>query len=180
MTLVAKRGEEERFLHGRVAATHHGNVFAAKEEAVAGSAAGNAVADERLFAGQSQPARAGAGGDDERAGKHFADGCVEADGMFAHFNRVEVRKLELRSKARRLLLHVFDQLGALDAVGPAGKVLHQAGDRELASGLMALQNQRFESRTGRIDGRSKPGAAGAKNHCVAYLCHLLSCVDCRA
>ena len=37
--LGGEAGEEERFFHGRVAAAHDGDGFAAKEEAVAGGAA---------------------------------------------------------------------------------------------------------------------------------------------
>ena len=69
--LGGEAGEEQRFFHGRVAAADHGDRLAAEEEAVAGGATGDAVADQRLLAGQTQPARAGAGGDDQRARGEF-------------------------------------------------------------------------------------------------------------
>ena len=58
----------------------------AEEEAVAGGATGDAVADERLFAGQAQPAGACAGGDDQRAGVDFAGGGLQLDGVGAQVN----------------------------------------------------------------------------------------------
>ena len=51
-------GEEQRLFHGRVAAADHGDGLATEEEAIAGSATGDPVTDQCLFAGQTQPARA--------------------------------------------------------------------------------------------------------------------------
>ena len=92
-------------------------------------------------------------------------------GCAPNFDRDQVRKLIRRAKPRRLLLHVFDQLRPLNPLRPAGKVLHQRGDRKLAAGLVALQNQRFQSGARRVERRRQSGAAGAKNHGIAYLCH---------
>jgi hypothetical protein len=75
--------------------------------------------------------------------------------------------LQLCAEARRLLLHVLDQLGPLDAFGPAGKVLHQCGDGELASGLVALQHERLQVGAGSVDGGGKSGAAGTQDDGVA-------------
>ena len=123
--LGGEAGEEERLFHRRVAAAHHCDFLAAEEEAVAGSATGDAVADQRLLALQSQPARAGAGGNDQRARHDFAGRSLEPEGIFAQVNFVEVGKLKGRAEAGGLLLHVVDQFGALDALRPAGKVFHQ-------------------------------------------------------
>ena len=102
----------------------------------------------------------------------FAHGGVQLDGMRSKLHPAQVRKLELRPKPFRLLLHVFDQFGALNSVGPARKVLHQCGDRQLSPWLMPFQNQRLQPRAGSVDGGSEPGAAGAQNHGIAYLCHV--------
>ncbi len=59
--------EEHRLFHRRIAAAHHGNLLVAEEESVARRATRHAVADQRLFAGQSQPARARARGHNQRA-----------------------------------------------------------------------------------------------------------------
>src|SRR5436309_12361633 len=66
--LGGEAGEEEGLFHRRIAAADHGDLLAAKEEAVAGGAGGDAVSDEGVFAGESKPAGGGAGGDDERHG----------------------------------------------------------------------------------------------------------------
>ncbi len=54
--LGGEAGEEERFLHGGIAAADDGDLLAGEKEAVAGGAGADAVADERLLRGQSQPA----------------------------------------------------------------------------------------------------------------------------
>jgi hypothetical protein len=53
-------GEEERLFHGGVAAADDGDLLAGEEEAVAGGAGADAVADEGLLGGQVEPAGAGA------------------------------------------------------------------------------------------------------------------------
>ena len=83
----------------------------------------------------------------------------------------QMRMFVRRAKPRRLLLHVFDQFRPLNPLRPSGKVLHQRGNRKLSSRLVPLQNQRFQSRARRIERRRQSGAAGAKNHGIAYLCH---------
>jgi len=75
---------------------------------------------------------------------------------------------KLGAKAGSLLLHVFDELGALHAVGPAGEVFNQRGDRKLAAGLVAFKDERLEVRAGSVDGCSKARAAGAEDDSVAY------------
>ena len=69
---AGKAGEEKSFFHGGVATADHGNLQTAEKESIAGGATGDAVPDERLFAGQPKPARAGAGGDNERSRANFA------------------------------------------------------------------------------------------------------------
>ena len=54
-----------------------------REEAVAGGAGADAVADQRLLGWQVEPARAGAGGDDEGAGVDRLVADVELEGMLA-------------------------------------------------------------------------------------------------
>ena len=66
--LGGEAGEEERFLHGTVAAADDRDLLAGGEESVAGGAGADAVADKRLLGGEVEPAGAGSGGDDEGAG----------------------------------------------------------------------------------------------------------------
>ena len=78
----------------------------------------------------------------------------------------------MRSSAPKrvgLLLHVLDELGALDAFGPAGKVFDQGGDGELAAGLVALEDERLEVGARGVDGGGEAGAAGAEDdECRAF------------
>ena len=105
---------------------------------------------------------------------------LEMERVDVQVDGVQVRDLELGAEARGLLLHVFDQLRALDAVGPAGKVLDQGGDGELSAGLMAFEDQGFEPGARGVDGGSQTGAAGAQDYGVASVCHVkVSRVDCR-
>ena len=165
--LGGEAGEEEGLFHGGVAAADDGDLFAGGEEAVAGGAGADAVADERLLGGQIEPARAGAGGDDERAGVDGLVAEVELEGMLGEIDGAEVGHAQLGAEADGLLLHVLDELGALDALGPAGKVFDQRGDGELAAGLVAFEDERLEVGAGSVDGSGESGAAGAEDDSVA-------------
>src|SRR5260370_38903724 len=71
------------------------------------------------------------------------------------------------AEADRLLLHVLDEVGTLDALGPARKVFDQRGDGELIAGLVAFEYQRLEVGACSVDGSGKSGAAGAEDYSVA-------------
>ena len=159
--------EEERLFHGGVAAADDGDLFAGGEEAVAGGAGADAVADEGLLGGEVEPARGGAGGDDERAGVDglLADG--ELEGVLGESTAARWAMRELGAEAGGLLLHVLDELGALDAFGPAGEVFDERGDGELAAGLVAFEDERLEVGAGGVDGGGESGAAGAEDDGVA-------------
>jgi hypothetical protein len=165
--LGGEAGEEERLFHGGVAAADDGDLFAGGEEAVAGGAGADAVADEGLLGGQVEPAGAGTAGDDEGAGVNglFADG--EGEGTLGEVDGVEMSHAQLGTEADGLLLHVLDELRPLDAFGPTGKVFYQCGDRELATGLVAFEDERFEVGPCSVDGSGKSGATGAEDDSVA-------------
>ncbi len=92
--------------------------------------------------------------------------------------RVEVAHAKLGAEAGGLLLHVFDEFGALDAFGPAGEVFDQGGDGELAAGLVAFEDEGLEVGAGGVDGGGEAGAAGAEDDQVANrnfcrcVCHI--------
>ena len=67
--LGAEPGQEDRLLHGGVAAADDGDVVVPEEEAVAGGARRDAVAEQALLVGDAEHEGAGAGGDDERVGE---------------------------------------------------------------------------------------------------------------
>ena len=115
--------------------------------------------------GRFEPAGAGAGRDDQRARVDgvLAGAEVQLVRVLAEVDGDEVGHLQFGAEARRLLLHVLDQVGALNALGPAGKVLDQRGDGELAAGLVAFEDERLEVGAGGVDGGGEAGAAGAQN-----------------
>ncbi len=127
------------------------------------------MADERLLAGQAKPTGACARGDDERAGVDgfLAGAEIEDVGMLREVGGDEVGHPEFRAEADGLLFHVLDEFGTLDAFGPAGEVFDQRGDGELASGLVAFEDQRLEVGAGGVDGGGEAGAAGAEDNGVA-------------
>ena len=49
---------------------------------------------------------------------------IQGEGPLAELGADQVTELILSAKASRLLAHVLDQLGPLDAVGKSGKILH--------------------------------------------------------
>ena len=61
-------GEVQGFLHCGIAAADHADLLAAKEETVAGGAAGNAETLEFLLAVEAEPTRLSPGGDDDAVG----------------------------------------------------------------------------------------------------------------
>lgn len=130
------------------------------------------MADEGLLGGQAEPARGGAAGDDEGARVDGFVAEVEGEGVLREVGGGEVAEAEIRAEAGRLLAHVLDELGALDAFGPAGKIFDESGDGKLAARLVALEDERFEIGSGAVDRSCEPGAAGAEDDCIAYvLCH---------
>ena len=64
-----------------------------------------------------------------------------------------------RAKPRGLLLHVFDQLRALNPFWKAGKVLDQRGQGKLAPGLMAFEDEWAEIGAGGVESSGVAGAA---------------------
>ena len=72
-------------------------------------------------------------------------------------------------KRNGLLLHVLDELGALDAFGPAGEIFDERGDGELAAGLVAFKDEGLEVGTRGVDGGGEAGAAGAEDDGVAHV-----------
>ena len=71
----------------------------------------------------------------------------------------EMRHAQLGAEANRLFFHILDELGALDSLRPAGKVLHQRGDGELPTRLVTLQNQGLQVGSCGVDGCGEAGAA---------------------
>ena len=126
------------------------------------------MADEGLLGGKAEPAGRGAGSDDEGAGVDDGLAEVKLEGRLAEIDGGEMGHAEFGAKADGLLLHVLDELGTLDALGPAGKVFDQRGDGELAAGLVAFENEGLEVGARCVNGGGETCAARAENDGVAY------------
>src|SRR5258705_10370534 len=87
--------------------------------------------------------------------------------MLGEVDGAEMGHAQLGAEADCLLLHVLDEFGTLDALGPARKIFHQCGDGELPAGLVAFEDQRLEIRACCVDGGGKSGAPGAEDNGVA-------------
>ncbi len=79
--------------------------------------------------------------------------------------------LVFRAKTRRLFAHVLDQLRPLNALRKAGKVFDQSRQRELASGLVAFEHQRFQVGACGIERGSVASTARSHNNDVADIFH---------
>jgi hypothetical protein len=165
--LGGEAGEEESLLHGGVAAADDGDLFAGEEEAVAGGARRHSMPDEGLLGWQVEPASARSRRDDEGAGVDGLAAGGEGEGTGGEVDRVEVGHAEFGAETDGLLLHVLDEVGTLDSLGPAGKVFYQSGDGELAAGLVAFEDKRLEVGAGGVDGGGESGATGAEDDSVA-------------
>ena len=156
------RGEarqERRLLHRGVAAADDDQLLVLEERAVAGGARRDAAALVGLLAGEPEPARARAGGDDH--GLRAVLGVLDPDAERAlgEVDAGDVVGDELRAEALRLPAELGHHLGAHDAVGVARVVLDVARDHQLAAPLEALDHERLEVgargvERGRVAGRA--------------------------
>ena len=127
--------------------------------------------DQLLLIGQPQPARRSAGGDDQGAGLVPFAVDVEAEGALRKIGLENRAPHEFRAEALGLLLHVLDQVRAVDAFGKAGKVLDLGGERKLAARFMPDDHQRFQPGAGGINRGRIAGAARANNDYVSHDCY---------
>src|SRR5262249_23110059 len=137
--LVRVMGKKDGFLDGGVSAADDGDVLAAEKEAVAGCASRNAGPAQPLFSRQAEPARLGAGRDDEGISKI----CVTA--VAAGFQGAAVQidgdngvREDARAHMFGLSLHLLHEPGTLDHIGEAWVVLHVGRYRHLTAGLKSL------------------------------------------
>ena len=153
--------EEDRFLHRGVAAADDGDRLAAEEEAVAGGAGRDAVADQRALGRQAEQPRRRAGRDDQRAVLVLAVRRLTLNGGARRSTAVTCAADDLGAEALGLRAHLRHQLGPHDAVAKPGPVLDQRRQHQLAAGLEALDDERLEVGARRIEGRGQSGRAGA-------------------
>ena len=164
-------GEEDRFLHGGIAAADHHDFLSRKEEAVARRARRHAVADQLLLMRQAQPARRGAAGNDQSLGVNLLNAEMQQKRALAEIGAGEMRHAVFRAEAFGLLAHVLDQLRAQDAFGKSGKILDQRGHGELSAGLVAFDDQRLQVGARRVESGSVSGASGPDDDNVSSFAH---------
>ena len=137
-------GQVQRFFDGGVAAADHGDVLVLVEEAVAGGAAGYALAHEGLLGRQAEVHGRGAGGDDQRVAGVGAGIADQGEGLFGQLGGVDLVEDDLGVEALGVALEAVHQLGALHAVDVGRPVVHVGGGHQLAALLHAGDDDRRE------------------------------------
>ena len=112
-----------------------GDVLAAEEEAVAGGARRQAVADQAVLGVEAEHQAAGAGTDDHGLGLVLGVTHPDLERPGVEVDGRDLLGDELGPEALGLLAEVQHQFGAHDPVGEAGEVLDVGGEHELAAGL---------------------------------------------
>ena len=151
--IVGMVSEVERFLDSGVAPADHGHLLAAIEEPVAGRAGRHALAPQFLFTRNAQPFRLRARSDHQRIADIFVPAVADCAKRAAVFEVDLDDRVPQHSRADMfgLRLHLFHQPGALHHVAKAGIVLDIGGDRQLPTGLEALDHDRLHHSPRAID-----------------------------
>ena len=157
-------GKIHRLLDRRVAAADDADRHVAEKEAVAGGAGRHPESLEPLLAFQSQPAGAGARGDDKGIGGIAVAGIAEQGERPARkIGRDDGVGVGGGADVLGLLLHLLHQPRSLDDLGEAGVVLDIGGDRHLTARLEALDHVGLETGARGVDRRGKPGGTGTED-----------------
>jgi hypothetical protein len=149
--LFREVGQVQRLLDGGVAAADHGHALVAVEEAVAGRAGADALAEKGLLAGQAEVLRRGTGGDDQGiAAVVMAARQLQAAG--GQVGLLDVVENDVDAEALNVGEHVLHQLRSLQVRGAAGPVLDFRRGGQLAALLHAGDEDRIEVGAGGVDG----------------------------
>jgi hypothetical protein len=121
------------------------------------------VTDEFFLPIEEKPARARPGRDDDGVGMILgtARGLHEDGAVALLRDTADEIVLDPGSEFFGLLLHSHHQLGAHDAFGKAGKILHFGRGGELAAGLFTRDDKRLQVGSSGIDGGGPAGATGS-------------------
>ena len=122
---VGKTRQERRLFHGGVSAADHSYIFAGEKEPIASCARGDTVPDKGLLAGQSQPARRSAAGNNESARKQRVFAHLHGERALAQVGAGGVAVPVFRAKALCLAAHVIHQFRSLDAFRKTWEIFHQ-------------------------------------------------------
>src|SRR5579864_1814876 len=154
--------EKVPLLDGGVSATHHGQLLALEERAVADGAVADAAAPVFLLAGHVEVTRQSAGGHDQRRRAqllarlqaHDLDVALDVDLA----DRLEVAHVD--PEPARVVAHLHGQLGAEDRL-EARVVLDQLRVQELATERTAVDHDRLEVHPGGVQGGGQARRAPA-------------------
>ena len=146
-------GEVKRFLDSGVAPADHRHFLAAIEEPVTRRAGRHALAAQFLFTRNAQPFRLRARSDHQRIADIFVPAVADCAKRAAVFEIDLDDRVPQHPRADMfgLRLHLFHQPGALHHVAKAGIILDIGGDRQLSTGLEALDHDRLHHSPRAID-----------------------------
>src|SRR5438874_6545325 len=129
--------KEDSLFHCRVAASDYGDFLSRKKEPITGSAGGDAVSDECLLIGQAEPTRGCAAGHNQGTRVDGFTTEIQHKRSARQICVDHMAGVELRSEARRLLLHVLYQFRPVDTFRKTGEIFHQRSQGELSTGFVA-------------------------------------------
>jgi hypothetical protein len=75
----------------------------------------------------------------------------------------------LSTEIFRLFSYILNEIGSIDTIWEARKILHQSGKRQLTSRFVASHNQRLQTGSSRVNSGSIACAAGADDHYVSHV-----------
>ena len=162
-TLRGDVREVQRLLDRGVAAADDADVLAAIEEAVAGGAAADAAAHERLLGRQAEVLGRGAGGDDQRVAGVVAGVAAQVNGRLREIDRVDVVEHDLGVEALGVLQEALHQVRALHAVDVGRPVVDVGRRHQLAALRDAGDEHRLQVGARGVDRGGVAGGAGAED-----------------
>ena len=169
--LFCNTGQGQGVRRGGIAAAHHRHGLAPIGCAVAGGAVVNALAHQRILAGNAQGTRRCAGGDDHRAALKDALAGLQGLGFSRQVGFVHLCQLRHRAEAFRALLHFFAQRKAVDAAFKAGVVVDLLRQRHLPAGGELFQHQYRKPASGGVQGGGVSGGTAADDDHIIDLLH---------
>jgi hypothetical protein len=138
--LGGELGQEDRLLHGGVAAADDHDFLVTVERGVADRAVGDAAAVQCALRLEVELARGRAGRDDHALGTVLVVPYPDAERALGEVDPRDVVGEKLGPELLRLAPELAHQLGAHDAFGEARVVLDVACDHQLTAPLEALDH----------------------------------------
>ena len=172
--LGGELGQEDRLLHRRVPAADHDRLAVAEERGVAGGAVADPAAPQLLLAGYAQFLVLGAHRQDHGAGAVLRvphPHAVQTPDLARQRHAGDVVGLQARPEALGLVAELLHHLRPHHAVWESGVVLHVGGLLQQPTPREALEHERVQVGTGRVQGRRVPGGAAADDDHVLDLAH---------